>query len=225
MGAARTDAVPFYLFKVHTAEGLTSVFPKLELGRYSSSRPVCELLGSLRLPEGVRIAYDLQDAVPEWWAALLPVPSWPVALQAVKDYLARPTLEQRFGLTGDAARLVEWIETRNPKEMLGTWTPVVEPRISSEIGFQTEWPEENLPAFLQMLTDEINGKTGYQLSLLPWNEEGEVRTRIKVEKKRTATETLAEAITRLAQEKGMQLSAEQSAAIMSALATPPGVKE
>jgi hypothetical protein len=225
MSAARTDAEPFYLFKVHTADALTAVFPKLELSRYSSSGPVCALLRSLRLPEGVRIAYDLQDAVPEWWAALAPVPSWPVALQSVKDYLGRPTLEQRFGLSGDAARLVEWIETRNPKEMLGTWTPVVEPRISGEIGFQTEWPEENLPAFLQMLADEINGKTAYQLSLQPWKEEGKVRTRIKVEKKRTSTETLAQAIARLAQEKGMQLSPEQSAAIMSALATPSGVSK
>jgi hypothetical protein len=175
---------PIYLFKVHTPAGLAKVFPEIGLSRYSTSGPISELLRGARLPDQIHVAFDLQDFVPEWWSALSPKSKWRDAQAWILEDRNRPTLEKQFGLSGDAARLLTWIESLPAKKMLGSWTPVVEPNMSTEIGFQTNWPEENLPAFFQMLSDEINDKTSYNLSLVPWKESGRVHTRIKVIRKR-----------------------------------------
>lgn len=63
--------------------------------------------------------------------------------------------------------------------MLGPWTPVVEPVMGSQIGVTAKWPEENLPALLQLLVEEITEKTPFALGLVPWKEHGQVRNRIK----------------------------------------------
>ena len=127
------------------------------------------------------------------------------------------TLEARYGLTPDAARLLEWIESRDRKEMLGNWTPVVEPAIKPEIGIAADWPEENLPALLQMLSDEIREKTDYDLSLQPWRENGKLLTRIKVSRRNARANAMKVKLDRAAREAGLEFSESQLANIASAL--------
>jgi ankyrin repeat protein len=216
------NSEPLMLFRVHTPGGLAKVFPQVVFKPYDASRAICSLLRTVRLPEGIRIAFDLQDSAPEWWAALVPEKSWNEALVSVREYLDRPTLEKKFGLTPDAARLLEWIETRDKKEMTGNWTPVVEPAIDTEIGFSSDWPEENLPALLQMLADEISEKTTYDLSLQPWKESGDVLTRIKVSKRIGESEAMKQRLERAAKEAGIGLSEEQLGKLASAISRTGG---
>ena len=206
-----------YLFKAHTPAGLAKAFPSLSLERYDASGTLGGLLRAVRLPEGLRIAFDLQDSATEWWAAVVPGTSWQDGIESIEAYIKRPTPEQRFGLTCDAARLFEWIETREKKDMLGSWTPVVEPVIASEIGITSQWPEENIPALLQMLADEITEKTNYRLGLQPWKEHGQVRTRIKVGQKASDHESFAQKVARAAMEIGIGLTEDQVQKMASVL--------
>ena len=208
---------PLYLFKAHTPAGLAQAFPKLSLKRYDASGALCGLLRTVRLPEGLRLAYDLQDSAPEWWTAVEPTTSWPEAIVSIEAFLKRRTPEQQFGLSYDAARLLEWIESRDKKEMLGTWTPVVEPAVTREIGIVAEWPEENPPALFQMLVDEINDKTIYQLGLQPWKEQGQIRTRIKVAKRTSKRENLAQTIARAAKKTGIGISDDDLQKLIGAM--------
>ena len=203
---------------------MAAVFPQLTAKRYYASGPICELLRAVRLPGRIQIAFDLEDSAPEWWAAIVSSDSWENEVKSIQEFQQRPTPEQTFGLTSDAARLLEWIESRRAKEMLGAWTPVVEPAIDTDIGFTSDWPEENRPAFLQMLTDEINDKTPYHLTLQPWKEQGQMLTRIKVAKKNLDRKTLEQTIVRAARENGINLSEDNVAKIVAAVVCPTRVQ-
>ena len=214
---------PLYLFKAHTPAGLAKAFPKLSLKRYEASGALCGLFRAVRLPDGLRLAYDLQDSASEWWAAVAPVTSWREAILSIQEFCKRLTPEQQFGLSHDAARLLEWIESKDKKELLGPWTPVVEPAIASEIGITSQWPEENIPALIQMLADEITEKTNFQLSLQPWKEHGQVRTRIKVARNLNDKGTVAERLAIAALENGIHLTAAQALTLANALNTSNSV--
>jgi hypothetical protein len=151
------------------------------------------------------------------WVALAPETSWTEAIKAVEEYMATPTPEQRFGLSYDAARLLEWIEAVPKDQYLGAWTPVVEPRLKSEVGLQAHWPADNLPALFQLLVDEINAKTDWQLAIQPWRENGQERTRIKVARKATPDQDLAAALGRWAAASGIVASGDKLAAAMAVL--------
>ena len=62
------------------------------------------------------------------------------------------------------------------------------------IGIETDWPEENIPAYLAMLVDEINEKTDYDLLLQPWQQHGNAETRIRVKHKPSEMDSLVRAI-------------------------------
>lgn len=86
-------------------------------------------------------------------------------LKAIEEEMRGPTLEARYGLLPDAARLLEWLERLDPKRLQGAWTPPVEDCNTREIGLQQTGGEENLPFYLQILVDEINEKTPYRVTL------------------------------------------------------------
>jgi ankyrin repeat protein len=200
---------PIDLFKVHTPVGLAKVFPKLVLDRFFTAEKIAKLLRGTRLPEEIGVAYDFQSFVPQWWLALYPKSNWRVAQARIIEERNRPSLAKQFGLSGDAALLLTWIVAQPAEKMLGSWTPVVEPNMDSEIGFQAEWPKENLPAFFQMLCDEINDKTAYNLSLIPWKESGQLYTRIKVIKRQSNGSSLINDLLRLAGNHGTAVTKEQ----------------
>mgnify|MGYP001258160766 CR=1 FL=1 len=209
VGSRLEGVAPLYLFRVHTRQDLARVLPKTDLGTYGLGGSIAEMLVAARLPSALKLSYDLSRHAFEWWVAIHPSLDWASARKAIAEDLARPSYEQRFGLSYDAARLLEWIDSRKPDEMLGNWTPVVEPRIESEIGFTNDWPTENIAALIQMLVDEINAKTGYELSLQPWKEHGEVHTRIKVAKREPiAASSLRDSLAKLSVNHGLDLSPE-----------------
>jgi len=52
-------------------------------------------------------------------------------------------------------------DRRNIDETLA----VVEDHLELDIGIKTDWPEENIPAYLAMLVEEINERTEFDLLL------------------------------------------------------------
>ncbi len=208
---------PFFVFRIRTRAELAACLPRLEITRFNPGGTLAEFLRALRLPEGLALAFDLREETDVWWCAVVPDTSWPEALKAVEDERAKPTLEQRFGLSYDAARLLEWIESVPQEQFLGSWTPVVEPRLKPEVGLRADWPKDNLPALFQFLIDEINAKTAYQLSIQPWREQGQDWTRIKVARKANEDQELTAALSRWAVASGISVSGEKLSAALALL--------
>ena len=65
----------------------------------------------------------------------------------------------------------------------GDGTPVVEDALKKEIGIKCPWDDRNFSAYIQLLIDEINDKTPYDLKLQPWKDYSDWKTRIRVRKK------------------------------------------
>ena len=61
--------------------------------------------------------------------------------------------------------------------------PELEDNAELKIGFEAEWLEENMPAFVQMLLDEINEKTEFWLKIRMWKNYSTRKTRVSVKRK------------------------------------------
>jgi len=106
--------------------------------------------------------------------------SWSVIQQKLNEIATQPSLEQKYGLSKDTSALLKWILSLHPSDYLGNLTPTVEDNAKLKIGFETKWPEENMPALVQMLLDEINEKTEFRLKIQMWKDYSTHKTRISV---------------------------------------------
>jgi len=120
-------------------------------------------------------------------------------------------------LSQDGAALLEWIVGLRPEEYLGRLTPVVEDHIELDIGVEMDWPEENIPAYLAMLVEEINEKTEFDLLLQSWQQHGNAETRIRVKHKPSEMDSLVRAIQLFGLSRNKMLDAEPIKAAVDAL--------
>jgi hypothetical protein len=110
--------------------------------------------GAISLNESLDRGYDFRDDAPVWTFAIRPTSDWAAALDAIRLELAQPSLHERFGLSHEAAKLLNWIEQLpNDKKLLGRLTPIVEDSNEEWIGLDCPWRDENIPAYLQLLID------------------------------------------------------------------------
>ncbi len=137
------------------------------------------------IEDAVTRHFDFRDGAKYWFFAVRPKTDWAAALQAIGDELSRPGLDEQYGISTDAAKLLSWIKALPADQYTGPWTPVVEDARDRLIGISSPWSEANFPAYLQMLTDEINERTDYHLTLQPWQHHSQPKTRIRVAKKRS----------------------------------------
>ena len=114
--------------------------------------------------------YDFDDGSDAWHLRVLPRENWQDTLKAIEDLRSKPTLKQRYGLNSHSAKLLEWIKGLTEKEFLQEWTPVVEDALEKEIGIKCPWNDRNFSAYIQLLIDEINDKTPYDLKIQPWKD-------------------------------------------------------
>jgi hypothetical protein len=66
-------------------------------------------VSEIRVHPEIKIAYDFRSESDVWFARLAPAKSWEVTLQGLRDLRDQPTLEVRYGISRDAAKLLEWI--------------------------------------------------------------------------------------------------------------------
>jgi len=175
---------PVYVYWVDTAEELARVFPGLSPSGYSSGgSKLAEFFQSLRIIPEIVMEYDFDDGSDAWHLRVLPRENWKDTLKAIEDLRSKPTLKQRYGLNSHSAKLLEWIKGLTEKEFLQEWTPVVEDALEKEIGIKCPWNDRNFSAYIQLLIDEINDKTPYDLKIQPWKDYSDWKTRIRVRKK------------------------------------------
>jgi hypothetical protein len=181
---------------------LERVFPSFPFGRHSDGNKIAKFVSELRVHPEIKIGYDFRSETDVWFARLVPVKSWESTVQALRELRDQPTLEVRYGISGDAAKLLEWIEGLREEDYLGKWTPIVEEQLEKKIGVKCPWEKENLPAYLTELLSELNERTPYELTPQPWKCYSEYKHRIRVSRKKFDESVLIHQIQLLALKNG-----------------------
>jgi hypothetical protein len=193
---------PFFLVSISTRTELQNCFPK-----FASGQLAAQFFHELPIHASLTRSFDFRDNAKRWFVAFAPKQDWATSLAAIESELSQPGLAQRFGISADAAKLLTWIEGLPADRFTGPWTPVVEEARDRWIGISCPWGEENFPAYLQMLTDEINQHTAYDLAVQPWHQHGKLKSRVRVGRKRTRIEDVVKHVQWLAFDQGVVLDA------------------
>jgi len=209
---------PVYVYWVDTAEELARVFPGLSPSGYSSGgSKLAEFFQSLRIIPEIVMEYDFDDGSDAWHLRVLPRENWQDTLKAIEDLRSKPTLKQRYGLNSHSAKLLEWIKGLTEKEFLQEWTPVVEDALEKEIGIKCPWNDRNFSAYIQLLIDEINDKTPYDLKIQPWKDYSDWKTRIRVRKKESEESKIIQQIQFYGLQQGKLLKEQQIKELLTQL--------
>jgi hypothetical protein len=170
---------PLSVFRISTHQELKQCFRGEPRGD-----TMARFFDAVTLNKSVKRFYDFRDRAPCWSVTLLPERAWETSVEAIRQELAQPSLEERFGLSAEAAKLLAWIEKLPSEQMLGCYSPVVEDARQRWIGISSPWEDANFAAYLQMLLDEINEKTEYNLKVQSWHHYSSTKSRIRVDRKR-----------------------------------------
>lgn len=200
--AQPTGKEPFFLFSISTRAELEKCFPK-----FASGQQAAQFFHELPIHTSLTRSFDFRDNAKRWFVAFGPKQDWATSLAAIEAELSQPGPGQRFGISADAAKLLVWIEGLPADQFTGPWPPVVEQARDRWIGISCPWSEENFPAYLQMLIDEINQHTAYDLTLQPWHQQGKLKSRIRLDRKGTRIEAVIQQVQWLALEQGVMLDA------------------
>lgn len=168
---------PIHILSLKSRPQLTECFPNATT---VDSSALSKFFGVLTFNESLKQACSFHEHASEWWFVLRPKEDWATSIKAIRDELAQPSLEVCFGLSAEAARLLAWVKSLPPDQMLGCYTPIVEDQRERGISIASPWGSDNFPAYVQMLVDEINQKAGFDLRLQPWREYSATKTRLKV---------------------------------------------
>jgi hypothetical protein len=200
---------PITLLWIDDRAELERVFPSFPFGRHSDGDKIAEFISEIPVNREIEIGYDFRNESDAWFAQLAPAKTWEVTLQALKDLRDQPSLETRYGISRDAARLLAWIEGLREKDYLGKLTPTVEDELQKKIGIKCPWDKENLPAYLVELLSELNERAPYELTLQPWKCYSEWKNRIRVCQKKSDKAVLIQQIQLLALRQGKTVQAER----------------
>ena len=200
--AAPTGADPLYVLRITSHRELEECFPKADA---VSGRLLAEFFGALVFNQSVKRTYDFRDDADCWFFALVPETDWASSIAAIQHEFSQPPLEERLGVSPDAAKIIAWIEALQPEELLSCYTPVVEDDCERRIGIEPPWASENFPAYLQMLVEEINEKTHYDLKVQSWKCYSQVKSRIRVAHKKTDMEDVVRRLHWIAWKRGVSL--------------------
>jgi len=202
--AQPTGAESFFLLSIASRAELANCFRKPP-----SSSEAANFFANLPLDEQLNRHYDFREGARFWFFAVTPKSNWENALSAIHIELSRPGLDVQYGISVEAAKLLSWIKGLPANQFTGPWTPIVEDARERWIGISCPWSEENFPAYLQLLIEEINDRTDYNLTLQPWSQHGQRKSRIKVGRKSSELDEVIKHVQRWALDKGSVVATEQ----------------
>jgi hypothetical protein len=204
-----TGTDPIHLLWIDNRGELERAFPSFPFGRNSDGDKIAKFVSEIRVHPEIKIVYDFRSESDVWFARLVPAKSWEVTLQGLRELRAQPTLEVRYGISRDAAKLLEWIEGLRDKDYLGKWTPTVEEQLEKKIGIKCPWDNANLPAYLTELLTELNDRTPCESTLQPWKCYSEQKHRIRVSQKKSNEAVVIQQIQLLALKQGKTVPADR----------------
>lgn len=202
----------FFLFTISSREELDRCLP-----RFTSGDNLARFFHALTVHDSLKTSSDLRSCAKCWFVAFSPAGNWPATLKALKEEISQPSVAERYGVSPDAAKLLEWIQALPKDRFTGPWTPILEDAVERWIGIRCPWGDENFAAFLQMLLDELNDRTEYILSLQPWRQHGAVKSRICVRRKRSTLDDLILQLQAWALRSGIHVDSERARASLESL--------
>jgi hypothetical protein len=199
-----TGAAPLQAFRITSHREWVETFPGRE--RVTANQ-LAAFFSALTFHTSINLQYDFRDKAACWSLTLLPTVDWASSIEALRQELAQPPLAERLGISPDAANLFLWIESLRPEHMLGCYSPIVEDACERRIGISCPWGDAHFTAYLQMLVDEINEKTSYDLRLQPWQDYSRGKSRIRVARKQLDMDDVVRRLRWIAFQRGRYLDA------------------
>jgi len=203
------------LYHIDTRRELKRCFPKECPEGFEPFSGLNEFFTKLPLPPEIQSKAALSGDEKAWTCILSPTRTWSDAVNAIVRWRDRPSLQSLYGLSKDAALLLEWVRSLGPDRLKHGLSPIVEDCLLQEIGIRVPWEMENLAAYFAILTDEINERTPWDLRVQPWNHHEHVKTRLRVKKRETAEADVVRQIQWLALEQGRAVAANEVAELLA----------
>lgn len=122
-------------------------------------------------------------------------------------------------LSPKAGKILNWIWNLHDNEIQMDMTPCVENAARDRIGIEKLDYDQNSKVILQLLIEEINEKTPYALSMIPWYEYPRGQHRILMRKKDNPEAVITRMIQIRGLEKNVALSASQIGEVLQDLWT------
>jgi hypothetical protein len=195
-----------YLVWIDTQRELKRIFPKFNPAWYMPGSKLAGFWHKLPLHSAIQVEYSFEEHAPKWFVSLKPTTRWEHTLAELEEAARQPSIAEKYGLSPDAAKLLQWVEELKREEFVGSWTPVVEEEQEGKIGLSCPWGDENFPAYLQILVEEINEKTLHDLALQPWRGHSRLLSRLRVKKKETTEGRLVSLLQMYGLENGKTLT-------------------
>ncbi|HKQ37956.1 MAG TPA: hypothetical protein VJ063_07745 [Verrucomicrobiae bacterium] len=206
------------IYDIRDRRTITACFADWDIMRFID-HGTSKFFNSVRLMPGLDLRWQFEDGSGPWLVICSPCDGW--TWSRVKQWLQEQAteipIEQKYGLSKDAAALLRWIIGLRPEEYVGPFTPPVEDNLKVNIGIETKWDEKNLPAYISILAEEINDKTEFDLRLQPWHNYSSSLTRVRVKQKATEMDTVVRSVQLLALSQRKVLDAERVSAAIGAL--------
>jgi hypothetical protein len=183
------------IFDIRDRKSLKTGFSKLpdSCGRFA---PDAHFFEALRVVDGVVIAHEFVNGMGPWIVICRPEEG--VAWSEIKERLRAKAkeipLEKRYTLSGDSRALLKWILDLRSGEYLLGMTPPVEDHLERDIGLRTEVEEENVRGCVELLLEEINEQTEFNLRTIGWHHYSKEQTRILVRKKLAGLDDIVRAV-------------------------------
>lgn len=197
------DATCCILFEIHSRAELERVLPAMANDESLTPNKLEKFLEDVRLPRGLRPAATLDNEARVGWllgAALEEGWTWELATASIQETRNRKDPAKTYGLSADAAKLLNWIWDLHDSEIHMGMTPCVESASRDRIGIKDLQYHQNSETTLQLLIDEINEKTSNQLRLMPWSHYSSKEHRVLIRQK----DDLDAQITRMIQIRGLE---------------------
>jgi len=208
---------PLYLLSISSYQEFRQFFPGEGDPRI---KELVEFLEAMPLNPSVRLTYDFRDYARRWFISVTPKVDWASSLSAISDEISQPGLQERLGISTDAAKLLRWVERLPVDKLVGRLTPVVEEDCEKRIGIKCPWDSKNFPTYIQLLIEEINEKTDYDLKALPWHNYAYVYTRLLVGRKKTDLDDILRRLQWLGLQNGVPLDIATAETVLIGLISP-----
>lgn len=181
------------------------------------STKLVELFTTVSMNTSLKRAYDFRDTAPFWHFSLVPTTNWDEAMKSIEEELDGPALELRYGISADAARLLDWLQHLSAKRLQGGWSPNVEDCNSREIGLEPIGSSGDFPFYLRILSDEINERTPFVLAAFSLSEYSRQKTRLKLSAKPSDLDAVVRQIQWLGLKQGRMLDAAEVLGLVGSL--------
>jgi hypothetical protein len=203
------DSTKLVVWRIKDLATLRRCFPSQEAQNWSTY----ELVAFLRetgLEHGLIWGCDFQNSA-QWEYVCAPKESWdwPRVKKSIRQAREAPSIDQRYGISREAAAILRWFTSLRPDEWEGKLTRAVENDLKTRIGINVPWDMKNLGAYLSMLSEELSERTEWNVRVLildsVWS--GTVH-RLIVQRKSLNWDTLVLQIQIFGLKQGIMLSSE-----------------